>query len=120
LEERSLTEQADVIRSSLTGLSDEDRAFLDRGKVFDAAEREVQSWQDAVSSFFTGAGVLRSLVSSTLAQTTSAPSEPEPAILQAAHEDQRKLFEDAQQSLDALAARAEAILNSEGRHPTSP
>jgi hypothetical protein len=120
LEERSLTEQADAIRASLTGLSEEDRAILDRGKVFDAAEREVQSWKDGVTSLLSGGAALRNVVSSILAQATSPPSEPEPAILRAAHDDQRNLFDDAHRALDRLVLRAEAILNSEARDPASP
>jgi len=34
-------EQADGLRAALTSLSDEDRALLERGKVFDAANRLV-------------------------------------------------------------------------------
>jgi chromosome segregation protein len=55
LQAKSLTEQADAIRASLTGLSDEDRTLLDTGKVFDAANLAVQSWKDGVSSFSTHA-----------------------------------------------------------------
>jgi AAA domain-containing protein len=36
LEEKSFTEQADTLRAALTGLSQEDRTLLDKGKVFDA------------------------------------------------------------------------------------
>ena len=37
LAEKSLFEQAETLREGLTGLSDEDRALLDRGKVFSGA-----------------------------------------------------------------------------------
>ena len=48
LEERSLAEQASALRNALTGLSSEDRALLDRGQVFEEADRTVQSWQDGL------------------------------------------------------------------------
>jgi chromosome segregation protein len=44
LEVRSLQEQADNIRKSLSGLSDTDRALLEQGKGFDFADRAVEEW----------------------------------------------------------------------------
>ena len=114
LEERSLSEQADAIRSSLTGLSETDRALLDRGKVFDAADRAVQSWRDGISSLESGAGDLGALVSSILEQSAPAPAEPDAAILQAARAEHLSLLTDARQALDQLVARAKNILGQDG------
>ena len=48
LEEKSLSEQASALRASLTGLSDEEKEVLDRGKRFDMADRSVQLWRDGI------------------------------------------------------------------------
>jgi type III restriction enzyme len=121
LEEQSLSEQADALRASLTGLSDADRALLDQGKVFDAAGRSVQSWQDGVSSFREGAVTLRQIVDSYLMQPAQPPVEPEGEILKAAHQEYLSLLNDAKVSLDALIKRAEAIsAETESMAPESP
>ena len=117
LEEKSLTGQADALRAALTGLSDEDRALLDRGKVFDAADRTVQTWKDAAGSFREGAARLALMVDSHLAHTDPPPPEPEPAILKAAHDEFRLLLDDAKASLDALIRRADAITAPAERLP---
>src|SRR5690606_20774027 len=44
LEARSLQEQADTIRNSLSGLSDDDRNLLNESKSYDAAEEIVEGW----------------------------------------------------------------------------
>lgn len=109
LEERSLSEQAATLRSSLTGLSAEDKTLLDRGKAFETADRSVQSWQDGIKSFRDGAVTLRQTVDSYLAQTDFPPAEPEGEILRAAHDQYRALLAEAKANLDSLIARAEAI-----------
>ncbi len=110
LEEKSLTGQADTLRAALTGLSEEDRALLEKGKVFDAADRSVQSWQDGITSFRDGAAGLTSLINSYVEQPESPPKEPAENILAAAYEEYRLLFSDAKASLDALIKRAEATI----------
>ena len=52
LQEKSLTEQADAIRASLAGLSDEDRTLLDRGRVFDAGESSSPVLEEVESVHF--------------------------------------------------------------------
>jgi chromosome segregation protein len=108
LEEKSLTGQADTLRAALTGLSEEDRALLDKGKIFDSADRSVQSWQDGIKSFRDGAASLQLTINSYLTQPESPPKEPEEKILKAAHDEYRTLLADAKASLDALIKRAEA------------
>jgi chromosome segregation protein len=116
LEERSLTEQAEAIKSSLTGLSDSDRALIAKGKIFDAADQAVHSWRDSISTFKSGAEGLRTVISSGLVH--AAPSEPDPGILEAAREEQQRLLADAKSALEALVARADGILSP--TEPTSP
>ena len=55
LAELSLSEQAEALRAGLTGLSDEDRTLLDRGKDFSAADQAVESWREGLKSFREGA-----------------------------------------------------------------
>ena len=109
LEENSLTGQADTIRAALTGLSEEDRALLDRGKVFDAADRSVRAWQSGTSSVREGVVGLLVTIDSYLTQPDMPPVEPEEAILKAAHAEYLKLLSDAKTGLEALVRRADLI-----------
>lgn len=109
LEEKSLSGQADALRGGLTGLSDEDRALLERGKIFDAADRAVQSWRDGVNSFERDAASLLRNINSQLEQGDELPAEPEAEILAAAHEEYQTLLGDAKAGLESLIGRAEAI-----------
>ncbi len=112
LEERSLTEQVDTLRAALTGLSEEDQMLLDRGKVFDTADRSVQSWQDRVNSFREKATNLQLTINSYLTRPESPPMEPEDAILKAAHDEYHALLTEAKTTFDALIERANAITTS--------
>jgi chromosome segregation protein len=118
LEQRSLSEQAEAIKSSLTGLSEGDRSLIAQGKIFDSADQAVHSWQNSIATFKASAEGLRAVTSSGLAQSTPAPSEPERGILEAAREEQQRLLADAESALAALVARADGILSSS--EPTSP
>jgi chromosome segregation protein len=109
LEEKSLSDQADALRAGLTGLSDEDRALLDKGKVFSGANRSVQAWQEGIKSFRAQAGGLLSTIRSQLTPLDAPPAEPEAELLKAAHEEYRRLLADADAAVDALIRRAEAM-----------
>ena len=109
LEEKSLTGQADTLRAALTGLSDDDRALLERGKVFDGADHTVQSWQDGIHSFREGVASLKSMINSYLEPGETPPTEPEETMLAAAHQEYRQLLSDAAACLDNLIKRADAI-----------
>ena len=109
LEEKSLSEQASALRASLTGLSDEEKEVLDRGKRFDMADRSVQLWRDGIVTLNERASSLRGTVNSYLEQLEEPPAEPEGSILTAAHEEYRLFLADATASLDGLIARASAI-----------
>jgi chromosome segregation protein len=109
LEQRSLEGQAEAIRGGLTGLSDDDRALLERGKLFDAADRQVRSWQDGGAGFAAEATKLLAKVNSCIAELDAPPDEPEGAILSAAHAQYSALLDDAKKTLSELAARAESM-----------
>jgi chromosome segregation protein len=112
LEEKSLGEQAKKLRTSLTGLSEEDRALIDRGKIFDAADLSVQSWRDEIESIREGAKDLRQTVISYSTQEEPPPTEPEEEILKAAYEQYRVLLAEAAASLEELIGHAEKITSS--------
>ena len=109
LEEKSLAEQAKNLRAALTGLSEEDRNLIDRGKIFDAADRSVQSWQNEINSVRNGAAALQQTVASYLAQAEPPQTEPEEKILKAAHEEYRAFLVEATAALDEMIGSAAAI-----------
>ncbi len=85
LEARSLQEQADAIRSSLTGLSDDDRALLNQGKAYDAAEEVADGWLTDLKSVAASFSALSSSIAANLEQAKAPPEAPEAEILKAAH-----------------------------------
>ena len=109
LEEKSLTEQASTIRASLTGLSDEEKEVLNRGKSFEMADRSIQLWRDSIVTLNEKVSALRGTVNSYLEQLEEPPAEPEGSILNAAYEEYRLLLTDAAASLESLITRASAI-----------
>ncbi len=120
LEAKSLNEQADALRAGLTGLSEDDRALLDRGKIFDAANQSVEAWKDGVKSIGQGAGTLQRTVGVSLTQLAPPPVDPPSSALAAAHAEYRTLLAEAQSTLTALSAKASGLLNpsEEGDTPT--
>lgn len=109
LEERSLSEQAATLRASITGLSDEDKAAIERGQIHEVADRSVQSWTGGAATLRDQASALVSIIDSTLAELGDPPAAPEPALLGAAHTEYKTLLTDARSSLDTLRARAAAL-----------
>jgi type III restriction enzyme len=120
LEQKSLTEQADRIRASLTGLSDDERILLQKGKAFEISNHAVQSWQDGISSFFTKAEELRSHVEVMKYSAHPAPPQPEPAILEAARAEYQALLSDAITALESVVDRAMAMTVVMDGEITSP
>ncbi|MEO0437323.1 MAG: TrlF family AAA-like ATPase [Pseudomonadota bacterium] len=109
LAETSLKEQAEALRSGLTGLSAEDRALLDRGKVFTGADQALSSWRDGAMTLKENLQDLSRSIESQLTSSSPVPAEPELQLLEAAHGEFHSLLSDVKASLDSLAARAEAI-----------
>jgi len=121
LEAKSLGEQADALRAGLTGLSDDDRVLLDRGKIFDAANQSVESWKDGIRSIGQGAAALQRAVVIALSQLTPPPPEPPSAALAAAHGEYRGLLDEAKAVLDTLTEKAAGLLKSpEGADAATP
>jgi AAA domain len=109
LEAKSLMDQAENLRASLSGLSDDDRSLLDRGRVFEAADRAMQGWRDGIGSLRAGSMSLKQSVQALLEQMAEPPAEPEQDVLKAAHAEYLALLNDAKAGLDALIARADAV-----------
>ena len=109
LAEKSLSEQAESLCAGLTGLSEEDRALLNKGTVYSNADRAVESWRDGANRLQEEVENLRSTVTSYLSGAAARPGDPEGEILKEAFDEYEKLLVDARISMDALVARAEAM-----------
>lgn len=108
LEARSLQEQADAIRNSLTGLSDEDRALLNQGKSYDAAEEAVDGWQNDLRSVANGLSDLSAEIAASLEQVAPPPEAPDGDLLKKAHGEYTQLMTQASQVIDTLLAQLRA------------
>lgn len=102
LEARSLQEQADAIRNSLAGLSEEDRSLLNEGKSYDAAEDIVGGWLADLKTLTGSLSALSSSIAGNLVQAKPPPETPEGALLRAAHEEYVSLMRRAREVADAL------------------
>ena len=121
LAELSLSEQAEALRKGLSGLSKEDRALLDKGKVFSGADQVVESWCEGVNTFREDADGLRRTVESQLSGLESPPMVPEGEILREAFEEYSALLFDTKTSLDVLIDRATVMMShSETMDERSP
>lgn len=105
LEARSLQEQADAIRNSLSGLSDDDRALLNQGKSYDLAEEAVDGWQNDLRSVADGLSDLSAEIAASLEQTAPPPETPEGDLLKTAHGEYTTLMAGAKQGIDSLLAQ---------------
>jgi chromosome segregation protein len=102
LEARSLQEQADAIRNSLSGLSEDDRALLNQGKSYDAAENAVDGWLNDLRSVANGFSDLSTELAASLEQATLPPDVPETDLLKAAHAEYTSLMTRAKQTVETL------------------
>jgi chromosome segregation protein len=114
LETRSLQEQADTIRNSLSGLSEEDRALLNQGKSYDAADEIVGGWLNDLRSLATNLSDLSAEIAVNLEQANPAPEEPEQVLLKAAHAEYVAVMMGAKQVLDKLLADTKPIESAAG------
>lgn len=111
LAEVSLTQQGEVLRAGLSGLSEGDRAILDRGPIFSSADQAVESWREGVNTFQEGAEHLHRTAASLLDGAEAPPAEPEGETLQQAFDEYRTVLSDATVALEALIKRSEAIVS---------
>jgi chromosome segregation protein len=111
LEQRSLQEQADAVRATLTDLSEEDRALLDKGKSYDAGDGTIESWMSDLNSLKDGAAQLQQTVQSDLAAAPAAAAEPHGDILKAAAAEHAGIMKEADGLLQQIIKKADAALN---------
>ena len=91
----------------LTDLSEEDRALLDQGSVYEAADAAIESWLGDVRSLRDGAAQLRQSVLDSLGSVTKPAGEPNAEILKAAFEDYTAIIQEADKLLGQVVATAE-------------
>ncbi|MCS3497475.1 type III restriction enzyme [Bradyrhizobium japonicum] len=102
LEARSLQEQVDAIRNSLTGLSDDDRALLNNGKSYTVAENAVEGWLNDIAVLANGLSGLSFQITNNLDGVEPPPEAPEAEILKAAHGEYVALMLQANIEVEAL------------------
>lgn len=114
LEERSITEQANTIRASLSGLSDADRLLLEHGQHYNAASSLVASWKAGAGTLNQKARELRQLVQAQLTAMQPVPAEPAAMkqTLDQARIQYEAMLQAALASLDEMTTTAAAL---EGR-----
>ena len=106
LEARSLQEQADAIRSSLSGLSEADRALLDQGKAYDASDAGVEGRLADLRSVADDLSTVAARIEASLSERAFLAADGEGApILQAAHDEYAALMREAKSTVNDLAQR---------------
>lgn len=112
LEARSFQEQADAIRNSLTGLSDDDRELLNQSKTYDAAEDAVNGWLNDLRSIASTLSGLSTEIVTTVEGATAPPEAPEADLLQEAHGDYINLMAAAKDSVDSLLGQLRRVIDA--------
>ena len=97
-----MEEQANALRSSLTGLSEEDQIVLSKRGSYAAANQVVESWLDGARSVQERAEELRAAIHMHQSDAQEVPEEPERRVLQDAFEQYRALLANAWESVDKL------------------
>lgn len=112
LEEQSIIEQANSLRSSLSGLSENDRHLLDQGRDYSAANAQIEAWRAGVGTVHQKAEELRSIVEVQLASLQVSPDKPadERQLLDEARAAYSGLLESALTSLSKLTDAARTIV----------
>ena len=116
LEVRSITQQADTLRASLSGLSEADRAVLNQGQHYTAAASLVASWKAGAGTIGSKARELRQLVQAQRAALPQAPVEPVAmkATLDEARARYDAMLESTLASLSEIAVAAGELEGREG------
>ncbi|MCY3688571.1 MAG: AAA family ATPase [Gammaproteobacteria bacterium] len=112
LGEKSLSEQVETLRSGLEGLSDDDRALLNRGRLYARADQVVDSWRTGLDSFRLDAERLRRTAQTQLSSIQSPTELPEEQLLTAALEQYQSLLSDAVAALDSHISRIDDMIVS--------
>lgn len=119
LEEQSITEQANVLRESLSGLSEDDRRLLEQGKDYASANSQVSGWRAGAGTVRQKADELKQIVEKQLASLPSAPDKPaaEKEVLERARAAYAGLLQNSLTALDGLSIAAKSLSDA---NPESP
>jgi hypothetical protein len=111
LEEQSITEQANALRSSLSGLAEDDRQLLEQGMDYSAANAQVAAWRAGAGTVHQKAEELRSIVEGQLASLKPSPDKPadERQVLDKARAAYSGLLESALSTLSTLTVAARTM-----------
>jgi len=123
LEEQSITEQANALRVSLSGLSDDDRQLLEQGKDYEAANAQIAAWRTGASTVSQKAEELKKIAETQLASLQPTPEQPleEREALAKARAAYEGLLDAAVSTLSALTAAAHSVAEpNPDQHPDSP
>lgn len=105
LQARSLGEQAEAMRTSLTGLTADDRSRIDESRVYANADAAVDNWSTVIRTAKANVGELASWAEAALSASPLAPDQPNGALLKALRDE----FE------TALAGMADTLRGLERR-----
>ncbi|OJJ12964.1 hypothetical protein BKI51_02540 [Alphaproteobacteria bacterium AO1-B] len=121
LEVKSISEQAETIRQSLSGLTEEDRALLDQGQAFNKADALMNSWSTGAETLRGQLEELRALAERQQASLQPVPEEPTEAkgTVGAARERYVALLNRVVGSLDDLVASSRGVGPSDEGSPWS-
>ena len=122
LQIRSLDEQADSIRKSLTGLSEADRKLLDQGKHYDAAVQLVESWLNKIRLLATESTALVQKIDDKFFDSSDSipPELPHRDVLQSISLQYANFMSDAKDALNTIKSQAaEIIEQSSGDESTA-
>ncbi|MGO9170753.1 MAG: TrlF family AAA-like ATPase [Rhodomicrobium sp.] len=112
LEQRSLQEQADAVRATLTDLSAEDRALLERGKSYETADAAVEAWLTDLRGLREEATVLQGTVRGDLGAAPKPPQEPHKEILTSAFKEYKAIMDEADRLLGQIIKKTDAAVTS--------
>ena len=104
LEARSLEEQAEAMRSSLTGLSDDDRSVIDRSKGWAAADAIIGNWSTTLSSAIERVRELASWSETVTVSPIDPLDAPETALLKSMRDEFDTAIRNMTRTLRALEA----------------
>lgn len=112
LEEQSTIEQANNLRGSLSGLTEDDRQLLEQGRDYSAANAQVEAWRAGAGTVHQKADELRSIVEAQLASLQPSPDEPadEREVLDKARAAYLGLLESALSATSKLTEAAQTIV----------
>jgi type III restriction enzyme len=119
LEERSIAEQANSIRSSLTGLSDTDRALLDQGRSYHAASSIIDGWRAGATTLMSKVRELVDLVAAQQGSIEPVPNEPASSkqTLEEARSQYADLLRTSSDVLKGIESSAQSIADDEAVGP---